>query len=162
LVPAFLLIVIKMEATHLTFCWLQPNRDGDLSLPAYGTEYAAGMDIGAAVDTPVVLMPGERMLIGTGLAVAIPHGLEIQVRPRSGLAVKHGITIINSPGTIDSDYRGEIKIGLINLSNSPFTISRGDRIAQLVVAPVVRCTISTAQKLDTTERGDGGFGHTGV
>ena len=151
-----------MKNAILTFCWLNPNRDSDLTLPAYETEFAAGMDICAAVADPVVLLPGERVLVGTGLAVAIPHGLEIQVRPRSGLAVKHGITIINSPGTIDSDYRGEIKIGLINLSKSPFTIHRSDRIAQLVVAPVVRCTITTSLTLDTTARGDGGFGHTGI
>lgn len=120
------------------------------------------MDICAAVENPLHLHPGERTLVKTNLAVEIPHGFEIQVRPRSGLAVKHGITILNSPGTIDSDYRGEIKIALINLSTESFTVQRGDRIAQLVVAPVAQAQIKVATKLNATKRGAGGFGHTGV
>lgn len=153
---------MKHSEETLKFCWLHPERDGDLSLPRYETEHAAGMDIGAALSSPVILAPGQRILIGTGLAVAIPHGYEIQVRPRSGLAVKHGITIINSPGTIDSDYRGEIKIGLVNLGDSEFVVNRGDRIAQLVVAPVVKCRVTVVASLDETSRGAGGFGHTGL
>jgi len=151
-----------MNEQLLKFLKLDPEKDKDLPLPCYETEYAAGMDICVSIISAVTLNPGERVLLGTGLAVAIPHGYEIQVRPRSGLAVKHGITIINSPGTIDSDYRGEIKIGLVNLSNTAFEIKRGDRVAQLVVAPVVRCRVELAQSLGETCRGDGGFGHTGI
>ncbi len=151
-----------MKETDIVFCWLNGEDDNDLSLPSYETEFAAGMDVSAAVSSPVTLQPGERILVATGLSVAIPKGFEMQVRPRSGLAVKHGITILNSPGTIDSDYRGEIKIALINLGKEEFTIHRGDRIAQLVVAPVVRVHLQVATKLDSTTRGDGGFGHTGV
>ena len=120
------------------------------------------MDISAAIKEPLTLHPGDRCLIGTGLAVAIPSGFEIQVRPRSGLAIKYGITIINSPGTIDADYRGEIKIGLINLGQENYTVHRGDRIAQLILAPVSRAKITAADSLDTTKRGAGGFGHTGI
>ncbi len=151
-----------MKEEIVKFCWLDPARDSDLSLPGYETEYAAGMDICAAVISPVCLEPGKRVLISTGLSVAITHGYEIQVRPRSGLAIKNGITVINSPGTIDSDYRGEIKVGLINLGENKFTIARGDRVAQLVVAPVIRAKVVLVDKLDSTKRGDGGFGHTGV
>lgn len=149
-----------MEKT-LTFRRLDDNADGDLPLPAYETGHASGMDICAAVRSPVTVGPAKRALIGTGLAVAIPPGYEIQVRPRSGLAVRHGVTVLNTPGTIDADYRGEIKIALINLGDEPFTIHRGDRIAQLVLAPVVRAVIELADALDATDRGDGGFGHTG-
>ncbi len=151
-----------MREEIVKFCWIDSGKNQDLSLPGYETEYAAGMDVCAAVISPVCLQPGKRVLLGTGLSVAIPHGNEIQVRPRSGLAVKHGITIINSPGTIDSDYRGEIKIGLINLGDKDFIINRGDRIAQLVVAPIIHARIELVDKLDSTSRGDGGFGHTGV
>ena len=151
-----------MKEEIIRFCWLDPNNNSDLSLPCYETEYASGMDICAAVSSSVCLQPGQRILIGTGLAVAIPHGYEIQVRPRSGLAVKHGITVVNSPGTIDSDYRGEIKIALINLGEKSFDINRGDRVAQLIVAPVIRARVELVEKLDSTLRGDGGFGHTGV
>lgn len=120
------------------------------------------MDVCAAVEEELQIAPGEIVLVPTGFAVAIPEGFEIQVRPRSGLAVRHGITIINSPGTIDSDYRGEVKVGLINLGAESFVIKRGDRIAQLVLAPVTLATWQVCDELDDTERGAGGFGHTGV
>lgn len=120
------------------------------------------MDIEAAVLEPVEIAPGEIALLPTGLSVAIPDGYEIQVRPRSGLAVKHGITLINSPGTIDSDYRGEIRVGLINHSKKVFRVERGDRIAQLILAPVSQARFEVVTKLSETERGAGGFGHTGV
>ena len=141
---------------------LAPERDRDLPLPAYHSELAAGMDVAAAVTEPVTLAPGEIVLVPTGLAMAIPPGHEVQVRPRSGLAIKHGITVINAPGTIDADYRGEVKVGLINLGTQPFTIARGDRIAQLVLAPVVRAALHLVAELDETVRSDGGFGHTGI
>jgi len=133
----------------------------DLDLPCYQTELAAGFDVGVAVDTPVLLNPGQIERLPTGFSVAIPAGYELQVRPRSGLAVKHGVTVINSPGTIDADYRGEVCIALINLGKEPFLISRGDRIAQLVLAPVVRAQFEVVDSLDITGRGHGGFGHTG-
>ncbi len=130
-----------------------------LKLPAYATSGAAGMDIVAAED--VSIAPGARHAVATGLAVAIPHGYEIQVRPRSGLALKHGITVPNTPGTIDSDYRGELKVILINHGAEPFAIARGDRVAQLVLAPVVQAAWDVVEELDATERGEGGFGSTG-
>ena len=130
-----------------------------LDLPAYATEGAAGMDVLAAED--VTLDPGARHAVATGLSVAIPRGYEIQVRPRSGLALKHGITVPNTPGTIDSDYRGELKAILINHGTEPFAIRRGDRIAQLVIAPVTRAKWEEVEELDATERGAGGFGSTG-
>ena len=134
-----------------------------LDLPAYETVQAAGMDIRAAVpaDDPIVLETGARALIETGFAMALPPGFEAQIRPRSGLAIKHGITCLNTPGTIDTDYRGEIKVILINLGRDAFTINRGDRIAQMVVAPVVQATIMQVDVLDDTGRGAGGFGSTG-
>ncbi|MET0251225.1 MAG: dUTP diphosphatase [Novosphingobium sp.] len=131
-----------------------------LELPEYATEGAAGMDVLAAED--VSLPPGGRRAVATGLAVAIPYGYEIQVRPRSGLALKHGITVPNTPGTIDSDYRGELKVILINHGDTPFAIRRGDRIAQLVLAPVLRASWLKVDELDATMRGVGGFGSTGV
>ena len=130
-----------------------------LELPAYATDGAAGMDVLAAED--VTLAPGARHAVATGLAVAIPHGYEIQVRPRSGLALKHGVTVPNTPGTIDSDYRGELKIIMINLGPEDFAIARGDRIAQLVLAPVVLARWEEVAELDDTARGAGGFGSTG-
>jgi len=133
----------------------------DLPLPAYETEHAAGMDLRAAVTEPVVLVPGQRTMVPTGLRIALPPGTEAQVRPRSGLAAKHGISLPNTPGTIDADYRGEIKVILINLGDAPVTINRGDRIAQLVIAPVLRAQWETVDSLDETARGEGGFGHTG-
>lgn len=133
----------------------------DLPLPRYQTEGAAGVDLYAAVREPVVLQPGERALIRTGIRIALPPGYEAQVRPRSGLAARHGIALVNSPGTIDSDYRGEIQVVVINLGQEPFTIQRGERIAQLVVAPVVRIEWEPVGELPATTRGEGGFGHTG-
>ena len=130
-----------------------------LDLPAYATDGAAGMDVVSAED--VTIQPGARHAVATGLALAIPHGFEIQVRPRSGLALKHGITVPNTPGTIDSDYRGELKVILINHGDSAFEIQRGDRVAQLVLAPVTRAAWLEADELDETARGQGGFGSTG-
>jgi len=130
-----------------------------LPLPAYETEGAAGMDIRAAV--PAILPPGGRFLMPTGFAIALPAGFEAQVRPRSGLAVKHGVTVLNAPGTVDSDYRGEIKVPLVNHGAEPFAIARGDRIAQMVVAAVSRVRWSEAAKLDETGRGPAGFGSSG-
>jgi dUTP pyrophosphatase len=135
-----------------------PHGEG-LPLPAYATAGAAGMDVVAAED--VVIAPGARHAVATGLAMAIPQGFEIQVRPRSGLALKHGITVPNTPGTIDSDYRGELKVILINHGDQPFAIARGDRVAQLVVAPVVQGVWLEVDALDETARGQGGFGSTG-
>lgn len=149
-----------MNQVEVQFCWL--HQVDDLPLPAYGSALAAGMDVAAAVREEVILQPGDIKLIDTGFAVAIPDGYEIQVRPRSGLAVKHGISIINAPGTIDADYRGEVKVGLINLGSKPFTIQRGDRIAQLVLAPVCQASLMVTDTLDATVRGSGGFGHTGI
>ncbi|ODU69484.1 MAG: deoxyuridine 5'-triphosphate nucleotidohydrolase [Novosphingobium sp. SCN 66-18] len=131
----------------------------DLPLPAYATAGAAGMDVVSAED--VTLAPGARHAVATGLAMAIPHGFEIQVRPRSGLALKHGVTVPNTPGTIDSDYRGELKVIMINLGAEPFAIRRGDRVAQLVLAPVTQASWLEVDELDETARGEGGFGSTG-
>jgi len=150
-----------MKEQIIQFSWLIPPAEQDLNLPNYETSGAAGMDVEAAVVDTVCLSPGEVALLPTGFAVALPAGYELQVRPRSGLAVKHGITLINSPGTIDEDYRGEVRIALINLGKNVFTVSRGDRIAQLVLAPVVRGCLDIVEELDVTERGTGGFGHTG-
>ena len=135
----------------------------DLPLPAYQSEDAAGLDLMAAVaaDAPVVIGPGRRVLIPTGLAIALPAGTEGQVRPRSGLAARHGVTVLNSPGTIDADYRGEIQVILVNLGQESFTITRGMRIAQLIIAPTVQVTICETATLDETTRGVGGFGSTG-
>lgn len=132
----------------------------DLPLPAYATAQAAGMDVVSAED--LILPPGRRHAVATGFAMAIPEGYEIQARPRSGLALKHGISLPNSPGTIDADYRGEVKVILINFSDQPFAIARGDRIAQLVVAPVQLASFAQVDSLDDTARGQGGFGSTGV
>jgi len=151
-----------MQAVTVAFSWLDPEQADGLSLPAYETELAAGMDVRAAIREPMTLAPGEIGLIPCGFAVAIPEGYEIQVRPRSGLAVKQGVTVINAPGTIDADYRGEVKVGLINLGQGAFTIRRGDRIAQLVLAPVARAVWQATAELSQTARGAGGFGHTGI
>lgn len=135
-----------------------------LSLPAYQTQGSAGMDLAAAVaeNEPLVIAPGARALVPTGLAFAVPSGFEMQIRPRSGLAVKHGVTVLNSPGTIDSDYRGEVQVALINHGDTPFTVTRGERIAQAVVAAVVQANIREVETLDATDRGAGGFGSTGA
>ena len=135
---------------------------GDLPLPAYATEGAAGMDLLAAVMSPVVIPPGGRMLVPTGLSIAIPPGYELQVRPRSGLALKNGIVLPNSPGTIDEDYRGEVGVIVLNAGDAPFTVERGMRIAQAVIAPVVRATWAVVSELPQTARGAGGFGSTGT
>ena len=132
-----------------------------LPLPAYQTSGSAGVDLLADVDSPVIVQPGARVLIPTGLAFAIPEGYEAQVRPRSGLALKHGLTIANAPGTIDSDFRGEVQVILIHLGTDPYTIERGARIAQMIFAPVQRVTFEETSELEPTSRGDGGFGHTG-
>jgi len=134
----------------------------DLPLPGYATPGSSGIDLLAAVETDIVFRPGERKLVSTGIRVAIPEGFEAQVRPRSGLALRHGIGIVNSPGTIDSDYRGVIQVILVNHGDEPFIIRRGDRIAQLVIAPVVRAVLVETDSLPQTARNDGGFGHTGV
>lgn len=137
------------------------NRSGN-PLPAYETAYSAGMDLRACLSEEVVLRPLERALIGTGLFIELPAGFEAQVRPRSGLAAKKGITVLNTPGTIDADYRGEIKVILVNLSNEAYKISNGDRIAQMIIARHERATLVPASELSTTMRGTGGFGHTGT
>lgn len=150
-----------MNNVVIKITWLDPESAEDLELPTYHSAEASGMDVAAALSAPVELAPGEIKIIPTNLAVAIPPGYEIQVRPRSGLAIKHGVTIINSPGTIDADYRGEVKIGLVNLGPKPYTIQRGDRVAQLVVAAVQRADLQLVAELDKTGRQAGGFGHTG-
>ncbi len=134
----------------------------DLPLPRYMSEAAAGMDVCAAVDKPLVLEPGDIKLVPTGLQVAVPTGYEIQVRPRSGLALKHGLTVVNAPGTIDADYRGEVGVIVGNIGRQPFTITRGMRIAQLVVAAVARADVHEVDELPETGRGEGGFGHSGT
>lgn len=131
------------------------------ALPAYATEQSAGLDLRANIDAPIVLKPLERALVPTGIFIALPDGYEAQIRPRSGLAAKHGVTVLNSPGTIDADYRGEIKVILVNLSNEPFTIEDGERVCQMVVAKYEQVAWNEVDVLDETERGDGGFGHTG-
>ena len=131
-------------------------------MPSYATEHSAGMDVRANLDSPVTLAPMQRVLVPTGLRIALPHGYECQIRPRSGLALKHGITVANAPGTIDADYRGEIGVILINLSSEPFVINDGERICQMVIAPYSRVEWEPAESLDATERGEGGFGHPGV
>ena len=138
-----------------------PHAKG-LNLPGYGTEFAAGCDLEAAVDAPMTLAPGERALVPTGLSIALPPGYEAQIRPRSGLAYKNGVTVLNSPGTIDADYRGEIKILLINLGQTSFTIERGMRIAQMVIARHEQATWEACDTLPETARGAGGFGSTGL
>ena len=144
--------VLKMKRENIS----------ELPLPRYMTDKAAGMDLYADVGEQVVIKPSGIALIPTGLKVAIPDGYEIQIRPRSGLAIRNGITVLNTPGTIDGDYRGEIGIILINAGSEPFVVSRGDRVAQMVVAPVVRARLVVVDALDDTDRGEGGFGQTGI
>ncbi|ROS89945.1 dUTP diphosphatase [uncultured Duncaniella sp.] len=136
--------------------------DSSNPLPAYETPSSAGMDVRARLDSPVTLQPLQRALIPTGLRIQLPQGYECQVRPRSGLALKHGISLVNTPGTVDADYRGEIGIIVINLSDQPYTITDGERIAQLVIKEYVHVTWEQVDRIDETERGEGGFGHTGV
>lgn len=143
------------------FLRLKPDADSDIPLPRYMTPRSAGMDICAAVEKEVILEHGEILLIPTGFAMAIPEGFEAQIRPRSGLAVKYGIGLINSPGTIDSDYRGEVMIPVINLGKRSYAIHRGDRIAQMIINRVYRAELEVAEQLDETDRNTGGFGHTG-
>lgn len=146
-----------MHAVEIRFLRLHQGAQ----LPAYQTEHAAGLDLHACIEAPVTLAPGDIAMIPCGFAMAIPHGFEAQVRPRSGLAAKHGIGMPNSPGTVDSDYRGEMKVPLVNLGRAAFTVEHGMRIAQMVVAPVARATIRVVEELDGTLRGGGGFGSTG-
>ena len=140
---------------------LRPDMDSDIPLPRYMTSQSAGMDLCAAIKDDLILNKGELTLIPTGFAIALPQGFEAQIRPRSGLAVKHGIGLINSPGTIDTDYRGEIKIAVINLGAKPYTFRRGDRIAQMVIKKVYFARLEIVEELDQTKRNTGGFGHTG-
>lgn len=140
---------------------LRPDTDADIPLPRYMTAQSAGMDLCAALQQDLILPSGDRALIPTGFAIALPTGFEAQIRPRSGLAIKHGIGLINSPGTIDADYRGEIKIAVINLGPEPYTFKRGDRIAQMIVQKVYVAQFDIVEKLDETGRESGGFGHTG-
>jgi dUTP pyrophosphatase len=146
---------VKIQITRLS-----PS-SRDVPLPAYATEGAAGMDIRAVLDDPMIVAPGATVLVPTGFAIAVPNGYEAQVRPRSGLAIKHRIGVLNAPGTIDSDYRGEVRVILTNFGSEEFTIRRGDRIAQMVVAPYVKAEWDERDSLDDTTRGAGGFGHTG-
>jgi dUTP pyrophosphatase len=153
-----------MDRVPLRVFRVRGARDADLPLPAPATPESAGLDLRAALEAELVLAPGERALVPTGFALAIPPGYEGQVRPRSGLALRHGVTLPNAPGTIDSDYRGEVSVIVQNGGQEPFVLRRGERIAQLVVAPVVRATLQevpSADDLGATERGEGGFGHTG-
>jgi dUTP pyrophosphatase len=145
----------------IKFLRLRPESDADIPLPRYMTPRASGMDIFAANEKDIMIEKGAVGLIPTGFAVAIPDGFEIQIRPRSGLAVNHGIGLINSPGTIDADYRGEVRIAMINLGEKAYTVRRGDRIAQMVVSRVYQARLDIVQQLDETRRNSGGFGHTG-
>jgi dUTP pyrophosphatase len=147
---------VKVELQQL------PHGKG-LALPAYQSAHAAGLDLLAAVpeDAPMVIAPGKHVLVPTGLVIALPQGFEAQVRPRSGLAAKHGVTVLNAPGTVDADYRGEVGVLLINHGDAPFTIRRGERIAQMVIAPVTHAELTAVPQLAPTERGSGGFGSTG-
>ncbi|MBO9427434.1 dUTP diphosphatase [Labrenzia sp. R4_1] len=147
-------MTIKLEIKRL-------DHGQDLPLPAYQSDLAAGLDLLAAVENPLWLEPGSQALVPTGLAMSLPAGFEAQVRPRSGLAAKHGVTVLNTPGTIDADYRGEVRVILINLGDTAFEISRGDRIAQMVISPVLQAEIQEVEILSETSRGTGGFGSTG-
>ena len=147
---------------HATVRVLRMPHSAGLDLPAYQSAGAAGLDLRAAIDAPIVLLPLDRRAVPTGLALAIPHGWEGQVRPRSGLAFRHGLTVANAPGTIDADYRGEVKVLLVNLGREPVEITRGMRVAQLVVAQAPQATLVEVSQLDETDRGAGGFGSTGV
>lgn len=149
-----------MNRIVLKFQRLSSNRD--LPLPSYQTSESSGLDLRAAIEKEIILNPGDIKLIPTGLCVSIPKGYELQIRPRSGLALKHGLGIVNSPGTIDSDYRGEINIIAINFGKEPFVVKRGDRIAQIVVNKISYGIVQEVDSLDSTERGEGGFGHSGV
>ncbi|MBR9985392.1 MAG: dUTP diphosphatase [Desulfosarcina sp.] len=149
------------SSPSIDFLRLDPEKNQDVPLPRYMTAQSSGMDICAALNDDLVLAPGRISLVPTGFAMALPDGYEAQIRPRSGLAVKHGISIINAPGTIDADYRGEVKIALINLGQEPVTLRRGDRIAQMVIQQVCQVRIHIVEQLNDTDRSVGGFGHTG-
>ena len=152
---------MKMGGIKVKVRRIRGDQDREIPLPKYMTEYSSGMDLYAAVEGEISLEPGERKLIPTGIAVSIPEGYEGQVRPRSGLALRAGVTLVNTPGTIDADYRGEIGVLLINLGGEPFKVKRGDRVAQLVIAPVFQATMELVDELDETPRSAGGFGRTG-
>jgi dUTP pyrophosphatase len=149
------------DRPEIRFRRLRPRQDADIPLPRYMTPGSAGMDIAVALDSPLVLAPGEITLLPTGLAMALPPGYEAQIRPRSGLAVRHGIGLVNAPGTIDADYRGEIQIAAINFGKSPYTFRRGDRVAQMIIHPVCQVRVTVVESLEETDRNCGGFGHTG-
>lgn len=151
-----------MQQIEVKIKRLRPATDADIPLPVYMTAGSAGMDIYAAPRAETELAPGAIALVPTGFAMALPQGYEAQIRPRSGLAIKHGLTIVNAPGTIDADYRGEVQIGLINLGQQPYVIKRGERIAQMVIQPVIKARLAVVDELDETTRNTGGFGHTGA
>ena len=151
-----------MTPPTIQICRLHPERDSDIPLPRYMTAQSSGMDLCAAIKEDQVNPAGSIMVVPTGIAIALPPSFEAQIRPRSGLAFKHGIGIINAPGTIDADYRGEIKVALINLGERPYTIRRGDRIAQMVIQKVYQAQLEVVDALEETERNEGGFGHTGT
>jgi len=150
------------ENTHPVVRIVRLPHAKDLPLPSYETDHAAGMDVRAALDERVTIWPGNRALVPTGLKIELPVGYEAQIRPRSGLAIRDGITLVNSPGTIDADYRGEVKVIMINHGDQEFHINHGDRIAQMIIAPVTRVQMQAAEELNESERGEGGFGSTGV
>ncbi|MDA3894610.1 MAG: dUTP diphosphatase [Desulfobacteraceae bacterium] len=150
------------DATIVKCCRVRPGQDADIDLPRYMTPHSAGMDICAAVEQPTTMKPGEIILVPSGFAISLPTGYEAQIRPRSGLAIKHGIGIINSPGTIDADYRGEVKIALINFGKEPYVVNRRDRIAQMVINQVCQARFEVVETLEETDRNSGGFGHTGI
>ena len=152
---------MRAQRIKVTVKRLREGSGNEIPLPRYMTEHSSGMDLFAAVDEEVTLEPGDRKLIPTGIALSIPEGFEGQVRPRSGLALREGVTLLNAPGTIDADYRGEIGVLLINLGQQPFQVKRGDRIAQLVFTPICKGVLELVSGLDDTPRNEGGFGHTG-
>ena len=149
------------ESTEIKVLIRRTQENSDLPLPSYATPGSAGLDLRACISQPITLVPGGRALVGTGVAVALPAGTEAQIRPRSGLAAEHGVTLLNSPGTVDSDYRGEIRLVVVNHGQAPYTIQRGDRIGQMVVGRVLRVALEEVSKLPESERNTGGFGHTG-
>jgi dUTP pyrophosphatase len=153
---------MKVTVVKVKIKRIRPQEDSDLPSPRYMTEKSSGMDLFAAVNEEIFLNPGQRRLIPTGIAVSVPEGYEAQVRPRSGLALRDGITLANTPGTIDADYRGEIGVILINHGEKPFLVERGDRVAQMVIVPVARAELEWVEDLDETPRSGGGFGHTGI
>lgn len=150
------------EVLEIQFVKIDPEKDGDIPLPRYMSDQAAGMDVCVSIDNEFTLKHGKIALLPTGFKMAIPPGYEAQIRPRSGLASRHGIGLINAPGTIDSDYRGEVKLAVINLGETDYTFKRGDRVAQMIISRVYQARIIQVETLDTTERGKGGFGHTGL